>query len=178
MKKTLWRFLLAILILTLLCGCTNTKPKLDPGVTPPPALPTGEPVSEVPTATVQPARTAEPTPAVNTDALGNIIYTSDHFERYISFKNILVYEENGETLIDCTVNNSYPNVLLCAVNVEFFSDSGEKLANGSLQMPDGSFLLALKSGENRLYARILTDTVLTDKRFEFVFDPQTGVKPE
>ncbi|MBR6006043.1 MAG: hypothetical protein IK064_00270, partial [Clostridia bacterium] len=103
---------------------------------------------------------------------------ADHYERYISFSGIRIYEENGETLIDCTVTNSYPELMLLAVNITFFNDDGEEIASGSLQMPDGSFLLALEPGDTPLYARILTDIVLTDKTFKLSYDGHTGVKPQ
>ncbi len=162
-------------------ACKNVEPKLDPGVTPPPAADTDAPSetpqpSEAPTeapggdATSQPAQSS-------VDALGNPILTADHFERYISFTNISVFEEGGETLVDCTVLNEYPELLLCAVTITFYNEGGDIIATGSLQMPDGSFLLALENGETPLYARILTDTVLTDKTFRLSFDPETGVNP-
>lgn len=177
-------FILALALILSLFGCTSVTPHIVNGVTPPPAVvdsvePTGDiPASDLPAASREPFVTAEPTPGPNVDALGNPIDTSDHFERYISFSNIIVYEENGDTFVDCTVHNSYPELLLCAVNIDFYSETGELIANGSLQMPDGSFLLALENGDTPLYAKILTDIVLTDKEFVLRFDPQTGVMPQ
>ena len=178
MRSFLRRILPLILILFVFAGCVNTVPHLIDGVTPPPAY-TDAPVSQEPEQSDAPeAATPAPDLQENVDALGNHIYTSDHYERYLSFHNVLVYEDEGETLVDLTVANSYPELLLCAVNITFFNDDDEKIASSSLQMPDGSFLLALESGDTPLYARVLTDIVLTDKRFELTFDPQTGVMPE
>ena len=178
MRSFARRIIPLILILFVFTGCVNTVPHLVDGVTPPPAF-TAVPATEHPDQSDDPGIiTPAPGSQENVDALGNHIYTSDHYERYLSFHNILVYEDEGETLVDLTVENSYPELLLCAVNITFFNEADEKIASSSLQMPDGSFLLALESGETNLYARVLTDIVLTDKRFELTFDPQTGVMPE
>ncbi|MBQ7060300.1 MAG: hypothetical protein IJM85_00805 [Clostridia bacterium] len=179
MKRLLRRLCVLIFILLLVSGCTNTSPKLEPGVTPPPLDLTPAPVTEAPSPTPeQSSRTAAPTEGQNVDELGNVILSANHFERYIAFTDILVYEENGDTFVDLTAVNSYPRLLLCAVNISFRGETGEEIASGSLQMPDGSFLLALPEGSTRLYARILTDTALTDKSFVLEFDAATGVKPE
>lgn len=169
----------AALLAFFAAGCNNISPKLDPGTTPPP-FETAAPATDAPTA----EPTAEPTPDASVDpgeikdVLGNIIYSSNHFERYISFSDVLVYEENGDTFVDLTVDNSYPKLLLCAVNIAFYNDDGSIIASSSLQMPDGSFMLALPSGRSSLFARVLTDTLLTDKTFRLIFDQQTGVKPQ
>ncbi len=176
MKALFKRLVPIILILLVFAGCAGRSPQIIFGVTPPPAY-TFAPEEPSPAPTDEP-KTPAPDPQQNVDALGNHIYTADHYERYLSFRNILVFEEKGETLVDLAVVNSYPELLLCAVNITFYNDEGEKIASSSLQMPDGSFLLALESGETPLYARVLTDIVLTDKRFELTFDPQTGVTPE
>ena len=192
MQKPLRRAAALLVLSTLLCmltGCISISPKPVPGVTAPP-ISTPAPVeTPVVTNTPDPTQRGDTTraPVVsNTDALGNVIYTSDHFERYVTFTDITVYEEpifsddgnTEETLIDCKAVNAYPELLLCAVNVTFLDENGFTIATGSLQMPDGSFLIALESGETPLYARILTDTVLTDKRFTLSFDPVTGVHPQ
>ena len=170
----------AMVMAFILAGCTDISPRLDPGVTPPPAPDTAAPFTEAPT----PELSDEPLPELTTapdelvDVLGNVIYGSDHYERYISFSDILVYEQNGETFVDLTVENSYPKLILCAVNIAFYNADGSIIASSSLQMPDGSFMLALPGGKTRLFARVLTDTVLTDKPFRLIFDQQTGVKPQ
>ncbi|MBR5947637.1 MAG: hypothetical protein IKZ82_03165 [Clostridia bacterium] len=161
-------------------GCTDISPRLDPGVTLPPTPETAAPNTESPS----PELSEEPTPEFTLspveirDVLGNIIYGSDHYERYISFSDIYVYEENGDTFVDLTAENSYPKLILCAVNIAFYNADGSIIASSSLQMPDGSFMLALPGGKTRLFARVMTDTVLTDKPFRLIFDQQTGVKPQ
>ena len=165
----------AFFMALILAGCTDISPKLDPGVTPPPAPETAAPTPEFSEA---PAPVFTTSPDEIVDVLGNVIYGSDHFERYISFSDVLVYEQNGETFVDLTVENSYPKLILCAVNIAFYNADGSIIASSSLQMPDGSFMLALPGGKTRLFARVMTDTVLTDKPFRLIFDQQTGVKPQ
>ncbi len=170
----------AALCAAFLLACSNVTPKLDPLTTPPPMPETAPPASDVP----DPVVTAEPTPDASLepgeakDVLGNIIYGSDHFERYIRFENVYVYEENGDTFVDLTADNSYPKTIMCAVNIAFYAEDGSIIASSSLQMPDGSFMLSLGSGKTNLYARVMTDTLLTDKPFRLIFDQQTGVKPQ
>lgn len=179
------RTLLLTLILLLIgfnFGCVDVSPKTVDSITPPPPPSTEGPVasavpSKTPEITPQPTEPSGPDATETRDACGNIIYGSDHYERYITFKDILVYEEDGGTFVDLKAENAYPELLLCAVNITFYSADGGIIASGSLQMPDGSFLLALDNGTTSLYARVLTDTLLTDKNFELTFDASTGVKP-
>ena len=171
-----------LLSLSALTACVyiSPRPRLDPLTTPPPeasSLPSDMPTSE-PESTTPEAQTSVPAPEQGVDDLGNAIYGGDHFARYISFSNVLVYEDEGDTFVDLTAVNAYPKLLLCAVNIIFYGEDGSAIASSSLQMPDGSFLLALESGETRLFARVLTDTLLTDKRFELVFDGETGIHPQ
>lgn len=157
-------------------GCSNREPKLDSSITPAP------PPTDIPTPTQEPsptpAATKAPVDGSGIDALGEPIYGTDHFQQYLQFTNIRTYEENGDTFVDCYVSNSYPEVLLCAVNIRFFDENGEVIATGSLQMPDGSFMLRLQNGDTPLYAVVLTDMSLIDKEFELYFDTDTGVNPE
>lgn len=161
----------ALVLSMLLCACSNVTPQLEPALTP------------IPTATVDPA---SPTPESTAlpwgsddgkDALGNSILGSDHYRRYVQFENVRVYEAHDGTFLDCYVVNSYPETLTCAVKVVFKDENGELLAEANLQNPDGSFLLTLENGRTPLYATILTDTVLTDKEFELIFDESVPVAP-
>ena len=166
-----------------LVGCIDISPKLDPGITPPP-LGTEALAADASSAEPTANPTAEPTPDASVspdefkDVLGNVIYSDNHFERYISFRDVLVYEENGDTFVDLTVDNSYPKMIMCAVNIAFYNDDGSIIASSSLQMPDGSFMLSIPSGKSSLFARVLTDTLLTNKTFRLIFDQQTGIKPQ
>lgn len=152
-------------------GCSNTTPRIESGITP------------APTATVVPSESVfevthapeDYTPTV--DALGNVIQDPEHYRQYIQFTDLRVYEENEETFLDCIVTNSYPYKLTCSVSIRFFDENDETIATATLQMPNGSFLLTLENGETPLYARILTDTSLTDNDFELIFDPGIVVEP-
>lgn len=111
------------------------------------------------------------------DAFGNAITSREHFKQFLRFENIRVYEYGGETLLDLTAVNLYPEPLICALSVEFYDSDGRILASSSIQGPDGSFLLTLPSGRTPLFASIPTDTVLTDKELLLVFDERTPVAP-
>lgn len=155
----------------ILCACSNTTPQLESAHTP------------IPTATIAPdSPTPENTASAlvngeGKDALGNQIIGSDHYRRYIQFENIRVYEVHGDTFLDCEVVNSYPDTITCAVRIEFRDENGDLLAEANLQNPEGSFLLTLKNGRTPLYATIPTDTVLTDKEFELIYDESVPVVP-
>ena len=83
-------------------GCMAARPELVPEYTIEPVVEeTSEPMpSETPEAT--PFAAEEPT----VDALGNAIDGADHYERYITFRNVQVYEDVGDTFLDCVIYNS------------------------------------------------------------------------
>lgn len=167
-------FLTFGMALTLL-GCTNVTPRLETGITPAPMSSASPVPTEMPTETPDPSSSFGGIGSV--DALGSIIRDAEHFQQYLQFISIRVYEEGDDTFVDCSVINSYPELIVCAVAIRFFDENGAEIASGSLQMPDGSFMLSLKNGETPLYALILSDITLTDKSFELVFDPSVEVKP-
>ena len=179
MKHTLLK--ISFTVFTAACllfsGCINVTPAVNPGITPVPSeapTPIASPTAEaLPTA----EPTAVPTQTSSSDALDNFIYSAEHFQQYLQFRNIRVYEDGGDTFLDCTVVNSYPEAICCAVNIYFYSESNEIIATGNLQLPDGSYMLSLQPGETPLYASVLTDISLLDKDFEFVFDPNVETKP-
>ena len=111
------------------------------------------------------------------DALGNVITDAQHYRQYLGFSDIRIYEYGGDTFMDLTVTNSYPERLICALRAEFYDEEGNILAVSSIQGPDGSFLLTLPSGSTPLYSTILTDAVLTDKIVVIIFDDNTQVAP-
>lgn len=165
--------ILLIMLSVLAIGCINVTPQLDPGITPAPTA-TASPESPTPEHTEQPSSSVSDD---NTDALGNVIIGSEHFEQYLRFKDIRVYEVYGDTFMDCIVVNSYPNSLVCGISIEFYDEDGQILASAVIQSPTGSYLLTLPNGETHLYATIPTDSVLTDKEFVFVFDDTMSVSP-
>lgn len=181
MKQAPLKIILALIAASvlMLSGCINVTPPLNPGITPVP--------SEAPTAVPSPTAeievspsvvpTVEPSGSSPIDALGNFIYDAEHFQQYLQFQQIRVHEDGGDTFLDCTAVNNYPETICCAVNIFFYDENNEIIAQGSLQMPDGSYLLSLASGETPLYATILTDISLLDKEFELIFDANVEVKP-
>ena len=118
--------LLAI-ILACLCiaGCVNTASVIDPSATMPPE----------PTATPEPTPTPAPTPEAAKlnmadlssayDELGVLISTADHFEQYVTFRNIQVYEQYEDTFMDAIAVNEYPDTLVCAVDIIFYDEEAE-----------------------------------------------------
>lgn len=177
-KKRAVTILIALALSAAFVGCSDTSPRLDPAVTAP-ALRSPVPFTSAPEPTATPG-TADTTadPGGNScDALGNIITDAQHYRQYLSFSDIRIYEYGGDTFMDLTVNNSYPEALICALRAEFYDEDGNILAVSSIQGPDGSFLLTLPGGNTPLYSTILTDSVLTDKIVVIIFDDNTQVAP-
>ena len=157
-------------------GCVSTSPVLTPGRTIPP---TPEPTIEiVQTPEPEPTPTLTPPPFGLYDAIGEYIGSARHYERYIEFRNIQVYDQCGDTFIDAVVINPYPQTLICAVDIFFYGEDGAIIADGKLQTRDGQYVLRLAPGETTLFARVDTDTVLTDKEFGLYFDDALNVMPD
>ncbi len=190
MHKWLWHIRIPVGIAVLcasaalwilpLSGCVNNQPHLFAAVTPPPtAAPT--PTSE-PTASPVPTDMPEPSPSTEAgdtaDALGNLIIGTDHYTRYLSFIDIQVYEENGDTFVDCKVVNEYPVAICCAVDIVFYEEDGVEVARAQLQTRDGMYLLVMNPGETVLFAHVMTDMTLLDFSFALEFDTEAGVRPQ
>lgn len=165
----------------LCCGCTDTKPQYHADITPiPTEEPTPEPTEEpTPTPTAQPTATPAATQQSTggVDALGVPISGTEHYMRYITFSDMIVYEEDGGTFLDGIINNSYPEEILCAVSIIYYDIDGMEIAKAPLQTRDGQYLLVLAPGENVVYATILTDISLVENEYILEFDPATGVHP-
>lgn len=178
MRKT--KLILICLLSAALCaGCVDLAPVIDPSVTPDPTevpvIITPEPTAVPPT----PAPTETPREITEEyDAFGLVITGADHFIRYLTFTNITVYEENGDTFVDCMIENTYLEPITCSVDIVYTDSFGRELASARLQTRDGSFLLTLKPGITVVFARIQTDMTLTDLDFRFVFDMETGIRPK
>ncbi len=181
MHKHFLKVITVVLAAASVYGCSGISPVLDADVTPPPlaytAIPSEAPISASPEVDIYSPHPSD-VQTSSVDAAGKTIYDiNNHYKQYLLIKNVRVYEENGGTFIDCIIENAYPEPMVCAVEAVFYDENDDETASGSLQMVDGSFLLMLASGSNSLYARILTDTVLTNMRVEFTFDSTVGVKP-
>lgn len=168
----------AVLACLCLSGCVNTASIIDPSVTLPPE----------PTATPKP--TPSPTPKVEKvelnmadlssayDEMGVLISTADHFEQYITFRNIQVYEQKEDTFMDAIAVNEYPDTLVCAVDITFFDEDKNELAKSHVHTRDGQYVLRLLPGDNTVFATIDTDMTLTDKEFVLDFSDGLDVLPE
>ena len=172
------RLIFAVLLAAAFCtACVNNSPIVHTGVTPEPTR-----IPMTPAPIVTPVPTPEPTPEPISvqeefDALGERITGSEHFVRYLTFRNLIVYEEGGDTFLDGVVENSYPQTITCAVDIVYTDNFGRELARARLQMRDGSYLLKLAPGETVVLARIMTDMTITSLDFDLVFDMETGVRP-
>ncbi len=160
----------------LLAGCIDTRPTLRPEYTvPPEPTPTIAP-TPTPEITPTPIPTPSPTPLV--DVTGISIEGLEHFQRYLFFKNIQVYEQCDDSFVDAVIVNAYPQTIMCAVTISFFGEDGEELiAEGKMQTRDGEFVLLLEPGENTVFARLDTDMRLTDAPFKLSYDAALGVLP-
>jgi len=124
------------------------------------------------------------------DALGARITGSDHYQQYLYFRNIQVYEQHGDTFMDGIIYNSYPETLICAVSLNFYEEKKANatpppggwlegpVASAALQTRDGKYVLYLAPGENTVFAMIPTDMQLTGLELGLSFDNSLGVYPE
>lgn len=109
--------------------------------------------------------------------LGVLVATPEHYEQYITYRNIQVYEQFNDTFMDAVAVNGYPEPIVCAVDI-VFSENGETVASGKLQTQDGKYVLILQPGENTVYAQINTDMTLTLMDFTLKYDEGLGVWPK
>ncbi len=172
MKKYAFCAALLLSVCLLLPACINTRPVLMPAYTLPPEI-TPTPI---PTPTPTPVPTPSPTPLI--DITGVDIEGLDHFQRYLSFRNIQVYEQCEDTFVDAVMVNTYPQTIMCAVTISFYEEEGgETIAEGQMQTRDGEYVLLLAPGETTVYAQIDTDMRLTAMPFKLSYDAALGVLP-
>lgn len=163
----------AALALLCLAACVNTGPVMHPEITP---GPTRRPELSTPIPVGYDPATPAPDDGKAYDANGLLISGAEHFTRYLTFRNISVYEEGDDTFLDGVITNSYCYPITCAIDV-VYKDGEDEIARARLQMRDGNYLLTLAPGDSVVLARILTDMTLTDRDFEFEFDMGTGITP-
>ncbi|OQA73294.1 MAG: hypothetical protein BWY35_00683 [Firmicutes bacterium ADurb.Bin248] len=176
-SKQLLLLLAPALLATALLGCVEARPVVDPSVTVP-APSTAPTPSPSPSPTLSPTPRVTATPARAFDALGNFISGADHFERYLSFRNVQVYEQEEDTFVDAVAVNDYPQTIVCAAAAMFYDETGELVASGMLQTRDASYILILPPGETTLFAQVDTDMSLTALELNILFDEELGVKQE
>ena len=167
MSKRIVKLLIAVSVCILLTGCVNTGAHIVPSVTIPPE--STQPPEPTPSPTPEPVQVEEMADLSSAyDKNGLLIVGEEHFQQYISFKNIQVYEQCGE----------YPDTLVCALNIRFFDEDGTEIASGRVQTRDGQYVLRLENGDNTLFAQIDTDMTLTDKEFRLEYSEDLNVLPE
>lgn len=118
MSKRIVKLLIAVSVCMLLTGCVNTGAHIVPSVTIPPE--STQPPEPTPSPTPEPVQVEEMADLSSAyDRNGLLIVGEEHFQQYISFKNIQVYEQCGDTFMDAVAVNEYPDTLVCALNIRF-----------------------------------------------------------
>lgn len=97
-----------------------------------------------------------------------------YYDYYLSVSNLRVYEHNGETLIDATITNTFQKTLIGGLRISFYDDSGMMYGYADFYTAGGS--LKLFSGENRVYADVLTEVDVQTMDFELTVTD--AFKPE
>lgn len=97
-----------------------------------------------------------------------------YYDYYLSVSNLRVYEHNGETLIDATITNTFQKTLIGGLRISFYDDNGMMYGYADFYTAGGS--LKLFSGENRVYADVLTEVDVQTMDFELTVTD--AFKPE
>ena len=149
------RFLLFALLIILLftAGCRHAEPQIvgtptpGPTATPPPETFSPEIIGE------GPAR----------DAQGVLITGEDHYTLYLSFGEIVVYENEEDTFLDGIVVNGYPQPLHAEIEIVYYDGQGRRIGRGRLHNAEGGY--DFPPGSSRVYAEIATDVDVRLKDF-------------
>lgn len=99
--------------------------------------------------------------------------TTHYYDYYISFSQMRVFEENGDTLIDAVITNDYPKKLSGGLQVMFLND-GVKYGYAELHTAAGD--LVLLPGENRVYGDVLTEVDV--QMMEYAIEVSVPFVPE
>ena len=167
-KKSLLSLVLALCLLLL--GCARQTGVLNPDATlPPPPEQTSQAQEEIP------EPTAEPTPQL-LEPTQTPASTPRNYWDDLLFKDVLVYEHNGDTMVDAVIISSYPGTLVGVLEITWSDEEGT-VATGRFTDGWGQEVLYLEQGENRVYARADTDMSVTNLAFAInsYGDPLTAV---
>jgi hypothetical protein len=156
MKRILLTILISAIIIFALTGCEDATPVLA-GTPTPAASPT--PLPDPFTAEIT-------APPIMTDALGNSIFTDEHYWQYLSFGALRVYEYDDGTFLDGICVNTYPLPLDGEVQIVYTTEDGKISGIGTIHNALGTTLL--ETGSNAIYAEISTDIDVTGMDFAFV----------
>ena len=88
------------------------------------------------------------------------------------------YEQYEDTFVDAIAVNEYPDTLVCAMDITFFDEDKNPIADSHMHTRDGQYVLRLQPGDNAIYATVDTDMTLTDKEFRLDFSEGLDVLPE
>ena len=167
MRKTTILILIGLALLFPAAACINRDaPVLSATPTPTATL---TPVPDAFSAQI----TAAPRP---TDALGNEVFSDSHYERYLSYGEIRVYEYREDTFLDGLCWNSYSEPISADIRIAYYTEDGRVCGEGMLHAADGSHVF--QSGTNRVYAEIQTDldVKMMDFKLEYLTEPRPASK--
>lgn len=170
----------SILLLTvlslMLCSCVGSRSKLIPASTlAPTSMPTAEAVLPTSMPTLMPTM---PIIDRTVDLLGNAVTSANHFEQYIRYFDVQVYEQCSDTFVDMKIENSYLAPLKLGLKITFFDGSGAEVASAMFQSQNGQYAMILDQGTCPVYAQVNTDTAITELDFKIDFDTSFAVMPE
>ena len=134
-----------LMLLLFLPGCIRQQPVLSGAPTP------------VPTPTPAPSAVTSMDRVIwETDALGAAIYDeARHFERYLAFQKIRVFEYEGSTLMEGICENAYPEALSGGYEIVFQDKDDVEVARAKVLIRGEEDVFA--PGKNTIYAAIDTD---------------------
>ena len=165
--------IILIVLAAIVSGCVSTRPILmsqyPPAQTPRPSLVPDQP-------TPMPSATPSNDPLSGLDALGNTVSGPEHYKKYLAFRNMQVYEHNGDTFFDAVVESSDPEPIVCAMEIRFYEE-GEQVALAKIHTGDGQYMLVFPPGETAVYARVDTDMTLIQLDYELSYDDTVNVIP-
>ncbi|HPY36581.1 MAG TPA: hypothetical protein PLH38_02000 [Clostridia bacterium] len=151
----------------LLSGCVSQRPVVLPLETLKPKQETE--ADPTPSQPEQSFQEQEP----EKDALGAVIYSPNHYMRYLTFSNLRVYEYSGGTFLDGICENTYPYALNAKFEVVFFDDKGAETARAELYPQNES--ACFEPGKSAVYADI--DTDIDVQLMEFKLACVEGISP-
>lgn len=159
------RICILLFALTMLCACSLQKAYLVD-------LPEQTPVE---TMREQPTATPEPEPLLTIPIEGDGFITdgnglpilneqTHYYDYYLTVLNLRLYEQNEETLIDATIQNSFSRALTGALRIVFVGEDGTQYGFGDFYTAGGG--LKLLPGENRVYCDVRTEVDVKEMAFE------------
>jgi hypothetical protein len=146
-----------------LSGCEDAAPVLA-GTPTPAATPT--PLPEPFTAEITAAPAA-------TDALGNLLDGELHYQQYLSFGELRVYEYGDGTFLDGICVNAYPQPMEGEMQIVYRTSDGKVCGIGTIHNARSTTLL--ETGSNAIYAEISTDIDVTG--LDFTLEIKTPYRP-